>query len=91
MAKIYYSDETDLSTINIDGVTLECSCSICGRTALCILDETEKENLKLRIEKNRDAGFLQDLFPNIPNWIRSGAIDEYSNGFCICEKCTGMT
>lgn len=87
MAKIYFDDETDLDSIDANGIVLECSCSICGRIALCILDETEEKNYKLRMKKGRDAGFLQDLFPNIPGWIRSGAIDEYSNGFCICEKC----
>ena len=37
----------------------------------------------------RDMGPIQELFPNVPAWIRSGAIDQYSNGFCICPACSG--
>ena len=35
----------------------------------------------------RQLGFIQDLFPRVPVWIRSGAIDKYSDGFCICPEC----
>lgn len=38
----------------------------------------------------RQLGYIQDLFPKVPAWIRSGAIDQYSDGFCICPVCCGQ-
>jgi len=50
------------------------------------LREVEKR-YREGIMKPQQVGFMQDLFPNIPAWIRSGAIDTRANGFCICPNC----
>ena len=64
-------------------------CSLCGKKENYELDKNEQLALAAREAFGREAGTLQDLFPKIPAWIRSGAIDEYSGGFCICPKCGG--
>lgn len=63
------------------------TCFICGTEGKHILTAEETENLILYYTLGRNAGRIQDLFPNVPAWIRSGAIDKYSNGFCICPEC----
>ena len=67
--------------------TITAKCSVCGREEEYHLDEEEYNTLINYIEYGRQLGFIQNLFPNIPSWIRSGAIDKYSNGFCICPNC----
>lgn len=72
-------------------VALVATCSCCGFTDVYELDDDEVESL---IDYWCYSGFnrkpIQDLFPKVPAWIRSGAIDKYSDGFCICPKCCGM-
>ena len=63
-------------------------CSCCGKEGSYDLNEEEFLNYNLYLIFKRDLGYIQDLFPNVPAWIRSGAIDQYSNGFCICPKCS---
>ena len=64
-------------------------CSLCGYEEEYELSEKEEEMLYLYQIFGRDLGYLQDLFPDVHNWIRSGEIDQYSDGFCICPKCRG--
>lgn len=66
-------------------ITAKCSC--CGREEDYFLDEEEFETLLDYQMYGRELGFIQDLFPNVPSWIRSGAIDLFSGGFCICPNC----
>ena len=67
--------------------TITAKCSFCGREEAYQLNEEEYRTLLKYKIYGRQLGFIQDLFPNIPSWIRSGAIDLYSQGFCICPKC----
>lgn len=63
------------------------NCSYCGDTHSYLMSPSERKLVGEYYWKGREMGMLQDLFPKIPDWIRSGVIDKYSNGFCICPKC----
>lgn len=69
---------------------LECRCATCGKVNHYLLTESETKLYSNYQLMGRQMGLLQDIFPNIPAWIRSGAIDKYSNGFCICPECCGI-
>lgn len=68
------------------------ACSYCNKYYAFLMNPQER---KLReeycfeksINEARQMGFIQDLFPRVPAFIRSGAIDRYANGFCVCPKC----
>lgn len=62
-------------------------CSCCGREEEYEMDEREYVTFQSYQVYGRKLGYLQDLFPNVPAWIRSGAIDQFSGGFCICPDC----
>ena len=62
-------------------------CAFCGREAIYYLNEDELITLQRYQCFGRQLGSIQDLFPKVPPWIRSGAIDLYSDGFCICPDC----
>lgn len=62
-------------------------CSCCGREVVYEMNEEESDTLQKYQVYGRQMGYIQDLFPDIPAWIRSGAIDQYSDGFCICPDC----
>lgn len=64
-------------------------CSVCGNVGEYQLSEKEADTYEQYQYYGRQMGYLQDLFPDVPAWIRSGAIDQYSGGFCICPKCSG--
>ena len=64
-------------------------CSVCGAEGNYEMNEKETETLEKYWCYGRSLGHIQDLFPKVPAWIRSGAIDQYSNGFCICPACSG--
>lgn len=66
---------------------LKAQCSICGHVETYEMNEEESETLEKYWCYGRQLGMIQDLFPEVPAWIRSGAIDQYSNGFCICPNC----
>lgn len=68
-------------------MTITATCSCCGRSEDILLTEHEAFTLEIYRKVGRSMGKLQDLFPNIPAWIRSGAIDQTTGGFCICPKC----
>lgn len=68
---------------------IKATCSCCGRTETRNLTEVEEYNLLGYRKYGRQFGMLQNLFPDIPAWIRSGAIDMTSGGFCICQECGG--
>lgn len=68
-------------------IKAECSC--CGKIETYEMNKEEEINFFRYQIFGRDMGTLQDLFPKIPAWIRSGAIDQYSGGFCICPDCCG--
>lgn len=70
----------------IEKIIAKCSC--CGYEEKYELSKEERDTLRKYILLGRQLGKLQDLFPNIPAWIRSGAIDKSCNGFCICPKCS---
>ena len=95
MAKVYEITEENVDEIfglsekNEDNGNhnLECSCSYCGTEYVAILDVEESKTLEKYWCYGRQLGKIQDVFPNIPAFIRSGAIDKFANGFCICPKC----
>ncbi len=68
--------------------TIKAKCSFCGYEEEYPLSEEEALNLTFYDIFGRELGSLQDIFPKIPAWIRSGTIDKYSDGFCICPKCS---
>ena len=71
-------------------VELRAECSCCGNVGSYELNEKEYIDIIEYCNGNL-KGYLQDLFPNIPAWIRSGAIDvKRTNGFCICPECSGF-
>ena len=70
--------------------TLTVTCGVCGEETEYELSAEDSETYEKYLIYGRELGYLQDLFPNVPAWIRSGAIDKYSGGFCICPKCSGM-
>ena len=88
--KRYFDIESEDDEEDEDDNTIYAQCSICGYGESYKLDEEEMHNLVMYYSKGRQAGYLQDLFPKVPAWIRSGAIDQYSGGFCICPKCGGQ-
>ena len=67
--------------------TITAKCSLCGYEEQYELSSEEIYNLRRYKLYGRQIGKIQDLFPKIPAWIRSGAIDITSNGFCICPYC----
>ena len=68
--------------------TLTAKCFICGNEGSYEMNDEERETLRKYWCYGRQVGTLQKLFPKVPAWIRSGAIDRHSDGFCICPKCT---
>lgn len=98
MAQIYEITEENVKEVFAMGEenedkgndNLMCSCSCCGTEYYAILDETESENLEKYWEYGRELGLIQDVFPTIPAFVRSGAIDKFASGFCICPKCSGF-
>lgn len=62
-------------------------CSLCGTEYAFMLTKTDTAKLRRYDYEGRSMGYLQDIFPKVPAWVRSGAIDKYSNGFCICPNC----
>lgn len=62
-------------------------CSLCGTKAEYELNNEEQATYEEYLFKGREMGLLQNLFPNVPAWIRSSCIDKGSGGFCICPKC----
>ena len=67
--------------------TITAKCAHCGKEATYDLDDDEFIMFQLYQCFGRQLGSSQDLFPKVPPWIRSGAIDLYSDGFCICPDC----
>lgn len=67
--------------------TISATCACCGKTEEYRMDERETAVLILYHVLGREMGRLQELFPNIPSWIRSGALDRCADGFCICPDC----
>ena len=68
-------------------MTIIATCFCCGRMGEHELTETEARTLEMYRIYGKRLGRMQDLFPNVPAWIRSGAIDQRTGGFCICPKC----
>lgn len=68
--------------------TIKAQCSCCGKEESYIMNAEEAETLLRYKVYGRQLGYIQELFPDIPAWIRSGAIDLYSGGFCICPDCS---
>ena len=68
---------------------LVAKCSCCGNEGIYEMNEEEYKTFQRYKVYGRQMGYIQDLFPNVPAWIRSGAIDQYSDGFCICPECSG--
>lgn len=65
---------------------LKPTCSFCGKRYAFRLSEKESETLNKYRCYGRSLGKIQNLFPDVPAFIRS-AIDQYSDGFCICPEC----
>lgn len=74
----------------MDNITISATCSCCGKTVDYEMSEIETKTYLDYLIFGRSMGYIQDLFPDVPAWIRSGAIDQYSGGFCICPKCCGQ-
>lgn len=66
---------------------IKATCSCCWKEKSYDMNPEEQKTLEQYRKYGRSMGMLQTLFPNIPAWIRSGAIDEMSGGFCICPEC----
>lgn len=66
---------------------IKATCACCGRSEEYELSTAEEYNLEAYQKFGRGLGTLQDLFPTVPAWIRSGAIDKFSGGFCVCPEC----
>lgn len=66
---------------------LSCNCSICGKQGVHTLTPDETKTYMEYQIKGRQMGALKDLFPEIPSWILSGAIEPLSNGYCECPEC----
>jgi len=63
-------------------------CSYCGHEETYTLEGDDVDTLITYWSMPRGMMKpIQELFPNVPAWIRSGAIDKYSDGFCICPDC----
>ena len=62
-------------------------CSCCGKEGVYEMNEEEYKTFQRYQVYGRQMGYIQEIFPNVPAWIRSGAIDQYSGGFCICPDC----
>lgn len=60
-------------------------CNLCGNEECFELTSEETEKL-LDYWIEPRIGYVQDLFPRVPAWIRSGGIQRE---FCICPKCSG--
>ena len=69
-------------------ITLHAYCYYCDREKTFKLTEEETQTYLEYQKKGREMGLIQNVFPRVPAWIRSGAIDLYANGFCICPKCS---
>ena len=67
--------------------TITAKCSCCGKEEKYTLSNKEYSAFLKYQCYGRQLGYIQDIFPNVPAWIRSGAIDQYSGGFCICPDC----
>jgi len=67
--------------------TITAPCSCCGKAGNYQMTDREYDTLLLYQHYGRQMGYLQDLFPDVPAWIRSGAIDQACGGFCICPDC----
>lgn len=68
-------------------IVLTAECSLCGTEEDYELSEKEEATLREYFFRGREMGLLQNLFPDIPAWIRSSCIDKGSGGFCTCPKC----
>lgn len=68
-------------------IVLTAECSLCGTEGEYELNNEEEKIYTEYQWRGREMGLLQNLFPDVPAWIRSGSIDKYSGGFCICPKC----
>ena len=66
---------------------IKAKCSSCNNIGKYELSEKEFNDL-IAYERGSLNGYLQELFPDVPPWIRSGAIDMKSGGFCICPTCS---
>ena len=66
-------------------ITATCAC--CGRKESYMLSDEERKTFELYQTAGRSMGMIQNLFPNVPAWIRAGAIDKTTGGFCFCPKC----
>lgn len=67
--------------------TIKAKCFICGYEESYSMNKKESDTLDRYELLGRQMGYIQDLFPEVPAWIRSGAIDQFSGGFCICPHC----
>lgn len=68
---------------------IKAKCFICGNVGEYNMSKKETETYRDYQVYGRQMGRIQDLFPKVPAWIRSGAIDKFSGGFCICPECCG--
>lgn len=68
-------------------MNIKAKCALCGHEETFTLTQEEENTFLLYEECGRELGKIQDLFPRIPAWVRSGAIDKSANGFCICPNC----
>ncbi len=71
----------------IENNILVAKCACCGREGCYEMNDKEYATFLEYQHRGRELGYIQELFPKVPAWIRSGAIDKYSEGFCICPDC----
>lgn len=71
---------------SMQGVAV-CRCSVCGREGTHKMSDAECRTYMAYKLKGHAMGHIGDLFPDIPLWIASGAIDPVSDGTAVCPEC----
>lgn len=71
---------------------LQAQCSCCRQWGMYVMSLEEEKSYDEWLEAKiygKPHKLLQEAFPKVPAWIRSGSIDyTRTNGFCICPRCS---
>lgn len=70
-----------------DGV-LTCTCASCKKQGRHVMTPDEKRTYDMYLRIGRVAGRLDQLFPNIPGWIRYACLEPTYGGKTYCPKCS---
>ena len=67
--------------------TLICECSSCGELIRYPMKEKDMREYLDRKTNNRPMRPLSSVFPDIPQWILTGAMDPMAGDKTICPEC----